>query len=131
MDIKKNFGTSLIQEEQGAWIDIGEGASIKVARAGNKANRALLKRLVAPHKLALRHDRVPDDVLEKITIETMAETILLDWKGIEEDGRPLLFSRDNALRLLTDYKDFREQVSSFSNDLATFQADRLEAEVKN
>lgn len=131
MDIKKSFGTSLALENEGVWIELGEGASIKVARVGNKENKALLKKLIAPHKMAARNDKLADEVWEKITVESMAATILLDWKGIEDDGKALPYSKENAIRLLTDYKDFREQVASFSSELALFQSNNEAAAIKN
>lgn len=131
MDIRKTYGTSKDLEAEGVWVDLGEGASVKVARAGNKENRAAIKRLIAPHKVALRNDKLPDDIMEKIAIEAMATTILLDWKGIAEDGKPVPYSRDNAVRLLTVYKDFRDQISSLSGEMALFQAEAEAAAVKN
>jgi hypothetical protein len=63
MDLKKSFGTSDALENDGAWVDLGDGASIKVARVGNKANRALLKKLIAPHKIAVRSAKKLTDYL--------------------------------------------------------------------
>lgn len=131
MDIKKAFGTNENLERDGVWIDMGDGASVKVARSGNRENRAVVKRLLAPHKVALRNDKLSDDVIEKVTIEAMADTILIDWKGISEDGKAVPYTRDNAIRLLTDYKDFRDQVSAFSTELALFQDRQEEATIKN
>lgn len=131
MDIGKTYGTNKQLEEGGVWIELGDGASILVARAGNKENRAALKRLIAPHKVALRNDKLADEVLERLTIEAMAETILLGWKGIRENGKDVPYSRDNAVRLLTDYKDFRDQVSAFSTEMALFQQAEEAAEQKN
>jgi hypothetical protein len=131
MDIKKSFGTSQTLENEGVWIELGEGASIKVARMGNKENKALLKKLIAPHKMAARNDKLADEIWEKITVESMAATILLDWKGIEDEGKTLPYSKENAIRLLTDYKDFREQVASFSSELALFQSSSEAAAIKN
>lgn len=131
MDISKKFGTSEKLENEGVWVDLGDGAQILVARAGNKENRELIKRLIAPHKVQLRHNKLPDEVLTKLTIEAMSTTILLDWKGIEENGKTVAYNRDNAIRLLTDYKDFRDQVSGFSNEMELFQAEEKAAITKN
>lgn len=131
MDIKKSFGTNSTLENEGVWIELGDGASIKVARVGNKENKAILKKLIAPHKMAARNDKLADEIWDKITVESMAATILLDWKGIEDDGKPLPYTKENATRLLTDYKDFREQVASFSSELALFQSNSEAAAIKN
>ena len=131
MDIKKSFGTNSTLENEGVWIELGDGASIKVARVGNKENKAILKKLIAPHKMAARNDKLADEIWDKITVESIAATILLDWKGIEDDGKPLPYTKENATRLLTDYKDFREQVASFSSELALFQSNSEAAAIKN
>lgn len=131
MDIKKTFGTDTKLENEGVWVDLGEGAQIKVARIGNKESKALTKRLQAPHKIAIRNEKLPDDVWTKISVEVMAKTVLLDFKGIKEDGKEVPFSVENATRFLTDYKDFRDQVAHYANDLNLFQAEAEEAAIKN
>lgn len=131
MDFKKNYGTDPVLENEGKWVTLGEEASVKVARIGNKANRALLKKLLAPHKIAIRNEKLSDDIWEKITIEAMAETILLDWKGFKDDGKLVPYSRENAIKYLTEYKDFREQISGLSNELALFQTESEAAALKN
>lgn len=129
--MKKNYGTNKVLENEGVWVDLGDGASIKVARVGNKENTALVKRLTAPHKVAIRTNKLPDEIWEKITIEALASTILLDWKGLKEDGKVIAYSKENAVKLLTDYKDFRDQVSGLSSELALFQAEDEAAVTKN
>lgn len=131
MDMKKNYGTNKVLENEGVWVDLGDGASIKVARVGNKENTTLVKRLTAPHKVAIRANKLPDEIWEKITIEAVASTILLDWKGLKEDGKLIPYSKENAVQLLTDYKDFRDQVSGLSSELALFQAEDEAAVTKN
>jgi hypothetical protein len=132
MDLKKAFGTSAKLETEGVWVDLGDGGSVKVARAGNPDNRKLLKRLVAPHKAALRSDRLPDEVLERITTQAMAQTILLDWKGLEEDGAALpAYTPELGAQYLGKYKDFRDQIAAFSADLALYQEESAEATAKN
>lgn len=131
MDIKKAYGTSEKLEQEGVWVPLGDGAKVKVARAGNKENRAEIKRLIAPHKVALRNDKLPDDVLETLTIKAMAGTILLDWDGIKEDGKAVPYSRENAIRLLTEYKDFRDQVAVLSNEITLYQAEAEAEAAKN
>jgi hypothetical protein len=132
MDLKKVFGTSAKLEVEGVVVDLGDGGWVKVARAGNPENRKMLKRLIAPHKAALRSDRLPDDVLEKLTIKAMSETILLDWGGLEDEGKPLpAYTKEQGVAYLTKYKDFRDQIAVFSADLALYQEASTEAAAGN
>lgn len=132
MKFADTFGTNEKLELEGVWVDMGEGGSIKIARAGNPENKRLLKRLIAPHKQALRADNLPVDVLEKLTIEAMSRTILLDWKGIDDsEGKPLPYSQEEAVRQLTKFKDFRDYVAAISADMKVFQDTSTEVAAKN
>lgn len=131
MDIGKQYGTDARLEAEGVWVDLGEGARIKVARAGNPANRKMLQRMMEKHRVTLRSRNLPEDVLERITIQVMAETILLGWENIEERGEPVPFSVENAERLLGAYRDFRDQVAALAADMALFRGESEEAAQKN
>lgn len=131
VDFKKEFVTNKKLEDEGAWVDIGDDGAIKVARAGNKKAIAHMRTISAPYTSQIRFGKLPDDVATKIAIETIAETILLDWKGITYDGKPLPYSKENAIRLLTESEDFRELVSNISSERKTFQQELDEAITKN
>ena len=131
MDIRKAYATNPIAENEGVWVELGEGAKIKVARSGNAANRRKLAKLMERHRAVLRSRNLPEDVLERIMIEVMAETILVGWDGIDEDGQPLPYTVENADRLLTTYRDFRDQVSAIANDINLFRAESEAEAVKN
>lgn len=121
MDIGKTYGVNATLEIEGVWSDIGDGASVKVARAGNSAYIAAIRKLMKPHRLTLRKGSLPDDLADKIGIQAMSETILLDWKGIILDGKPFEYSTTNAVTVLTKYKDFREQIVELAAELSLYQ----------
>jgi hypothetical protein len=131
MDIKKSFGTNKEAEQQGVWVDLDETTKLKIARGGNKANRELVKKLLAPHKIALRNDKLPEHIIEDVGCKAMAQTILLDWQGMQEDGKNLPYTPENAERLLKDYPDFRDQVAQLSGEISLFQIEQEEAKTKN
>lgn len=122
MDIGKKYATSATLENEGRWFELGDGAAVKVARDGNRAHKEALKRLWRPNRAALRSGSLPDDLVEKLAIQAMAEAVLLDWRGIEEGGATLPYSREAAERLLAQYKDFRETVAALAGDMANYQA---------
>ncbi len=132
MDIRKAFATDRQAEQDGVWVALGEGARVKVARFNNPRHRAVLDRLRRPYRSLLMAGRdLPDDVAESMTIEATAETLLLDWDGIEDNGTPLPFSKDNARRLLADLPDFRDAVAFLSMQAETFRREALETAAKN
>ena len=130
-DIKKEYSTDETKETDGVWETIGEGCRIKVARANNTNYNKWFTRLTKPFKQQLRRDTMPEKKSEEILIKLMAKTILLDWEGMFEGEVELEYSEANAIRLLTDYKDFRQQVDDLSKSIELFREEEDEDAEKN
>lgn len=118
--------------EEGVWVEIGEGASLKLAKLGNTKNRKLINDLKKPYRsFEISKKDLPDDVVKRITIKSVAETVLLDWKGIvDDDGKEIPFSIAAAAEALA-IDAFMGMVLGLANDQATFRAEEAEAEAKN
>lgn len=122
MDIRKTFGTDADLETEGVWVEIGDGARVRVARQGTAAHQKALERLRAPYRTILLSGRpLPPKVAEEITVKAMSECILLGWDGFTEDGAPLPYSRETADLLLSGVKDFRNVVAFLSSEGETFR----------
>lgn len=130
MDLKKDFSTNKKLEDEGVWIDIGDGAKLKIARAGNKQANAVSKQLAKPYMAQIQYGKLSDEVATQIAVEVMAKAILLDWKGIQYDGQEMPYSIDNAIKILTELPDFRDYVSQVANERKTFQREIDEAITK-
>lgn len=130
MDLKK-FKTDKNLEIEGVWFNIDETCRLCVARFGNDRFKELMSKKARPYKQSIRNDTLPEALYDKLLVDAMAETILLGWENLEENGQPVPYSVENAKRLLTEYKDFRDLVSNFSNEAAAFKAEEREADVKN
>lgn len=131
MEFKKEFVTNKSLEEAGAWVDIGDGAKLKIARGGNKKALKYSREVAKPHMAQITYGKLPDNVAEDLAIEVLAECILLGWEGITYDGKPLPFNKENALKLLKESEDFRDMVARISNERKTFQQEIDEAVTKN
>lgn len=130
MDIGK-FKTDLNRELDGVWVDIGKEARLKIARIGNPAYKETFRRLAKPYQRQIRTGTLSDEVAERILAQSLAESVLLDWEGLEENGKPLPYSKKAALDLLTNpqLKDFRDLVAELANESELFhQQDVDEAE---
>lgn len=111
-------------ETEGVWENLGDGAWLLVARAGNdnfsaeynKIPRTVRRKIENPPK-GSEHFRD-----EKIC-ELMANTILLDWRGLADEGKEVKYSKENAKKLLLKYPEFRDFVFQLSNDPNRFLAE--------
>lgn len=130
MDIGR-FRTDLDREVEGVWVDIGKGAKLKIARIGNPKYKEVFSEQAKPYRRQIRSGNLSDEVAERILAKSLAETVLLDWEGLEENGEPLPYSKKAALDLLTNpqYKDFRDLVAELGNEAELFhQKEEEEAE---
>ena len=125
MDIRKEFKTDLDREVSGEWLKLGIEAKILVARLFNEKHKKVMEELTKPYKTANRRQQLPDDVAESVLKDSMAEAIILDWVGLEEDGEPVPFSKDKAREYL-DIKDFADAVTAFAQDMANYREAEIE-----
>jgi hypothetical protein len=139
MSLYKQFETDTSIEREGLWLEYGsnsknEPIQIKIARAGG-SNNTYLKLLEArfkPYKRLIQNESLERPILEKVVREVYAETILLDWKGVEDrEGNSLPFSKDNALKLLNDLPDLYADILEQSTKSALFRKTIQEADAKN
>lgn len=123
----KEFETDRDAESEGVWVDLGDGAKVKVARFNNPAHEKAVRRHQKPYKSILNTGRpLPKDVADEITIKTMVETILLGWEGMaDRHGDPLPYTPASAERLLRDLPDFRNTVAGLALTAETFRLEAL------
>jgi hypothetical protein len=131
MDLSQTFATDVKLETEGVWKDLGEGAELKVARIGNPAYNKEMQRLMKPYKHLVSRGALSEDVAQKILIEAMAKTILVDWKGLKDGGKVIKYSTKAAIDMLTKYKDFRDLISTLAGEMTTFKVEADEAIEKN
>ncbi len=129
MDLQKMFGTDKKLEEQGVWVEIDEKSKIKVARLGNLKFREFSRKLQNNAKIATKYKI--DDFNQNDLVKLLANTILLDWEGIELNGEVLPYSIENAIKILTEFKDFTNLVVELANQMETFKNEDIDGAKKN
>lgn len=122
------FATDLDLEENGVWVDIGDGGQLLVARMGNPRYLEVVRRISRPHKNRIRTKSINEELSDDILIQAMAEAILLDWKGLEDDkGKPIKYSKEAAYELMKGMRDFRNLVVEIASEQAAFRREENEA----
>jgi hypothetical protein len=123
MDLRKAFGVDATLEREGFELHLGGGAYITLARAGGgnvRYERAVTKHL-APHRAARDAGTLENAMADTILHNVYADAVVLDWRGIELDGEPLPYSRDNAYKLLHELPDLWRIVQDAAGKLANFR----------
>lgn len=104
MDFKKRFA---VQDEQGVWVKF-EDVEIKLLRPGTRLAEQAVNRVI-PLKQD-QTDQTVDDLM-RMTAK-MAAALVVDWKGIEDDGVEVPYSPEAAYEYLYQYEDFRKFISA-------------------
>jgi len=124
MDFKKAYGVDAKAADDGKWMVTKEGFDVKVAKLGNPKFKAEVTRLQLPHLAMLRSTADSTELQDKITLEAMAKTILLDWKA-ESDGKNVKYTWELGLEYMVASPDFREDVSELSVTRSNFKAEDI------
>ena len=114
MDLKKEFSFDETLSVEGVWVPIGDGAELLVARMNNSKYRKHLRRALLPY--TRRGGTMSEKQNREVLADATANCILLDWKGMSEDGNKLKYSVEEAKRLFSDYEDFFQLTIAIASD---------------
>jgi hypothetical protein len=124
----ERYATNTQIEEDGQWVDFGEGIKVRVRRLNSKFSRDVRRKLEKPYTAMYRGREMPESLQEELMVKQLAQAIVVDWEGVEdESGKTMPFSMDNAVKIFTVYRDFRDDVVTASMERATFQTEEQKA----
>lgn len=121
MDIKKTFGTNRKAEVDGVWVDLGDGARIKVARETSVRYRERLRDVLRPYRGAMNVGAINDEQSHKLLAKAAAGTLLLDWEGFTSDGKALPFTAEAAEQSMVDQPDFYNAVMGYAREATLYR----------
>jgi hypothetical protein len=132
VDIFKRFATDPKRENEGFEHSLGDKSSLVVARWTNKEAMALNTRLRERHAETLRSPdlEIAQAAADKITIEVVANHVLLGWNDLTYQGIAIQHSVENATKMLQHF-DFRQLVLSLAMDADNFRYIQAEKTEKN
>lgn len=129
------FDISEIAELSGEAVNSGLDMELKHPVTGEKTGaiwsitsyesdvyKAVERRLRTKGMKAIRTNKVTAEMADENTLELIA-SLVVDWRGMEEDGKPMPFSREalnKLLRLPIAGANFIEQVDAFASDNEAF-----------
>lgn len=130
MDLKQ-FATNEQLENEGVWEDLDGDARVKVARLGNKRFQQKWKMIPRAIKRRIDNGTLSDKKDTELFSELIAETLLLDWENLTDEGVLLEYSKETAKKILIKYKEFRSLIWELANDIKLFSEQIVEDDAKN
>lgn len=133
MSLYDTYATNSAAENDGVWVDFGPELKVKIRRFSAPAVKLVRTRLEKPYAGILRGGgSIPDDVLEGMTEQIIAEAVIVDWKGAKDrNGDEIPNTTEAKLQVLKDLPDFRNQVAAVAMERETFKRELDEDAVKN
>lgn len=110
--------------ESGTWVEY-EDAKFKIRSTDSKFYRKIITNLALKNGNSRRR-KDPEAILE-VTVEGLADGILIDWEGIEENGQPLPCTRENKLKVC-GIESIRSFLATECQELANFQREAIAAD---
>lgn len=125
MDLK-DLRNSPELEAEGVWQPAGGDTEILVARWGNPRSTRLFQSLTRPYRRQIDNGTMDPKKQTEILCKVVAQTILLDWKNLREDGVELEYSTDEAFRVLQEYDELLQLVRDYAEDAEAYRERELE-----
>jgi len=97
-------------------MDLGEGAKVKIRSVRSDQFQDKLEELQRPHKKRIRRGTLPKAEQEALAAKLFAMAVIVDWKGITEEGKPFKYNTSNAERLMREYVKMADWVTDFAKD---------------
>lgn len=120
-------------EKDGVWLDYGDYA-FRVARPGgsNKLYLRTLENKIRPLRRAIANDAVPNERIDQILQDVYLETVILDWKYVEDDkGQQIPFSVDAVREFFKEVPDAWINVREDAQKASLFRKYLQEESAKN
>jgi hypothetical protein len=125
-NLDETFKTDLSCERDGIWLEISDTIAFKVKRFGG-VNQPELKRAFAkyykPYAKQIENGTLSPDKEREVTTRTFVEVVLVDWRGIEIDGKEEPFTKELAIKFFLELPELFELVIKHATSFDNYRAD--------
>jgi hypothetical protein len=120
MDLK-DLATNRNLEIEGKWVRVDRETELLIARWHNPKHRASLqKHYRGQGSTVIPLEMLDEEIADEIIIESMADAILLGWRGLKDKGQLVDYSRQAAYDRLATYPVFRDSVTEYAKRWSNF-----------
>lgn len=117
------------KEVNGVWREYFDGAKLLVARMGNEKYRAFIAKEYKANRIAIdRGGEKADQLAQRIQTEALARHVLLDWEGVELDGKATAYTPEIGIKVFNMMPDFKTDVENIAGEVSLF-SEEVEGEI--
>jgi uncharacterized coiled-coil DUF342 family protein len=125
-NLDKLFKTDTKMESEGIWMMISETTGFLVRRFGGSNEhrvKAAMARHYKPYARLIQNDTLPKEKEDELLTRIFVESCLMDWKGVEIDGKDTSFEKETAVGFLLALPELRSSLQSYATDSQNYKED--------
>lgn len=119
------FKTDEELESGGVWFDISDkiGFLVRPFKGSNPRVKAALATHYKPYARQIEMGSLDETKQMEIQVKMFIQVCLVDWKGVEIDGKPASFSKETALEFFMELPELFNTLWRHANDYTNYKED--------
>lgn len=119
------YKTSSTLEKDGIWFDINShtGFLIRPFKAANPRAKGAMAKYFKPYARQIENDALDIAKTQEININLFLDVCLVDWKGVEVDGKDVPYDRDTAAKFFAALPELFDSLWKHANDFKNYRED--------
>lgn len=123
-NLDKLFKTNKELEREGVEFALDDKISFMVRRfvGSNPRVKAAMANYYKPFARQIELGTLPSEKSDELAMRLFIDVCLVSWKGVEgEDGKPLEFSKENALKLFQSLPELFGTLQAHANNFENYK----------
>ncbi len=125
-NLDKIYKTSEDQEKNGVWFYIfGEdtGFLVRAFKPNNPQVKGAIATHYKPYARQIELGTIEDKKSLEIQVKVFVKACLVDWKGVEIDGKDTPYSPEVAIKFFCELPDLFSTIWAHCNDFKNYRED--------
>ncbi len=129
----KEFVTDEVKELEGVWVyfDVEETQGLLIARAWNENFMKAFRKFPRGFQTRARMGTISKKKDKEVWHGLLADAILLNWKGVSDEGKVLKYDKKVVVEQLNKYKGLVSFVWEAACEESLYHAEQEEEDEKN
>lgn len=126
------FATDNDREENGVWVNFGDGIRVKVRRMKSRISQETRKELEKPYLADIRKGGITEEQAKEMLLQQISQAIISDWEGVtDKDGATLPCTPAAKYNILKALPEFLDEIFVISTERDNYKAVADEDTEKN
>jgi hypothetical protein len=125
-NLDKFYKTDKKIETQGIWFKISDEVGFLVKRFGGYNSpdvKAALAKHYKPYSKQIDAGTIAPDKEREVLAKAFVDSVVIDWKGVEIDGKITPFSKEIAVPFFLGLPDLMDALTKHASDADNYRED--------